>query len=137
MKAKKIILWIAGGIVALLLIVVGTGVFLLNHSQRFRAYLLQRVEQSIHESTGAQLTVRDFNVALGELRVDLYGIVVHGKEPASQRPLLTADHLGLAIKIDSVLRRKWRLRSVTADRPVAAISVDQSGRSNLPTPPQP
>src|SRR5262249_39147512 len=137
MTTKRIVFWMAGGIVGLILLVVVGGVLLLNHSQRFRAYLLQRVERSVNESTGAQVAVRDFSVSFRDLHLDLYGIVVHGKESNSQRPLLTADQVSVAIKIDSVLGGKWHLRSMVADRPVASIAVNEAGESNLPAPKQP
>jgi translocation and assembly module TamB len=136
-KTKRIVLWTAGGIVALLLLACVAGFVLINHSQSFRAYLLQRLEQGIYESTGARVTVRDFKVTLSSLQLDLDGIVVHGKESSSQRPLLAVKHLGIAIEIDSVLRRKWHLRRVTADHPVANVSVDKTGESNIPAPKQP
>src|SRR5215472_3847636 len=132
MTTKKIVLWTAGGIVALILLALVAGFVLLNHSQRFRAYLLQRVEQSVYESTGARVTARDFKVALSGLQLDIYGIAVHGKESSSQRPLLTADHLGVAIEIDSVLGGKWHLQSMMADRPVANVAVNKGGETNLP-----
>src|SRR5262249_52052678 len=117
MAKKRIVLWTAGGIAALILLAVVGGALLLNHSQAFRAYLLRRLEQSVNESTGARLTVRDFRITFTGLQLDLYGIVVHGRESAYQRPLLTADHLAVSITIDSMLGRKWHLRSLTADHP--------------------
>src|SRR5215472_2572926 len=137
MTAKRIVLWIAAGIVALVLLAVVAGFVLLNHSRQFRSYLLQRVQQSVSESTGARIAERDFKVAFRSLQLDLYGIVVHGKESSTQRPLLTADHLGVAITIDSVLGRKWHMRSLTADHPVAGIVVNKAGESNLPAQKQP
>jgi translocation and assembly module TamB len=137
MAAKRIVLWTAGGIVVLIVLAAGAGFVLLNHSQRFRAYLLERVERIVSESTGAHVAARDFKVTFSALQLDIYGMVVHGRESNSERPLLTADHLGVAIKIDSVLGRKWRMRSVTADHPVANLLVNRAGESNLPAPQQP
>ena len=134
MKAKKIVLWTAGGIVALVLIVLVTAVLLLQHSERFRAYLLQRIEQGLDESTGARLTARDFKVSFGGLQLDLYGVVVHGTEPAAARPLLAADHVGVSIKIDSLLAQKWHLGNLTVDHPAASLLVDKAGQNNLPKP---
>jgi translocation and assembly module TamB len=135
--AKRIVLWTAGGIVVLLLLAVVAGFMLLNHSQRFRAYLLERMEQAVNESTGARVAARDFKVTFSALQLDIYGMVVHGKESNSARPLLTADHLGVAFKIDSVLGRKWHLRSMSIDHPVANVLVNRAGESNLPVSEQP
>ena len=136
MKVKKIILWTTGSITVLGLIVMIAAVLLLQHSVRFRASLLQRVEQSLDESTGARLTARDFTVSLGGLQLDLYGIVIHGTESASARPLLAADHLRVGIAIDSLLGGKWHLRNLAADHPVVSIRVDKAGQNNLPRPRQ-
>jgi translocation and assembly module TamB len=132
MSAKKIVLRAAGGIVVLILLAVTAGFLLLNHSQSFRAFLLERVERSVSESTGARVRAQDFKITFSALQLDVYGIVVLGRESNPERPLLTADHLGVAIKIDSVLGRKWHLRSMTADHPVANVFVNQTGESNLP-----
>jgi translocation and assembly module TamB len=134
---KRIIFWAIAGILAVLVLAVSIPLLLLEHNQRFRGYLLQRVERSIEESTGARVTVRDLKVQLSSLQLDLYGIVVHGTEAASQRPLLTADYLAVSVKIDSVFGRKWHLHDLTADHPVASVSVNKAGVSNLPKPEKP
>ena len=137
MNTKRITLWTAGTIVVLTLFAVIAGVVLLNHSQRFRAYLLQQVQRSVSVSTGARVEVRDFKVHFSRLQLDLYGVVIHGKESSANKPLLAADQIGATIKIDSVLGRKWSLRSLTADHLVAGILVNKAGESNLPAPKQP
>ena len=123
MNTKRIILWMAGTIAVLTLFAVIAGIVLFNHSQRFRAYLLQQAQRSVNVSTGARMEVRDFKVHFSKLQLDLYGVVIHGKEPDSRKPLLTADHIGGTIKIDSVLRRKWSLRSLTARTIRSQVSI--------------
>ena len=134
MKALKIILWTIGGILALILIALFAGLLLLQHDQNFRASLLRRVEQSLGESTGANLSIRDFKLSMGGLRLDLYGIVVRGTEPASARPLLAADHVGVGLQIDSLLAQKWHLSNLIIDHPVAGLLVNSAGENNLPKP---
>src|SRR5215469_4056881 len=97
MRRKKIILAAAGGVLALIVLAIPAALLLLEHNHRFRSYVLERVERSVEESTGARLAVRDFKIQLSNLQVDLYGIVVHGTEAPSQRPLLAADHLAVSI----------------------------------------
>jgi translocation and assembly module TamB len=133
-RRKKLILWTAGGIITLILMVAVTGLVLVNHSQRFRGYLLHRVQQSVEQRTGARITVRDFTVAFSGLRLDLYGMVIHGRESPAQRPLLSADHIRVSLAVGSLISGKWRLRNLTADHPVASIFVNRDGVSNLPAP---
>ena len=49
-------------------------------------------------------------------------------------PLLQVDHLGLGVRIISVLHRQWNLDNVTVDHPVVHLIVDQTGENNLPKP---
>jgi len=92
-KWKKIVLWSLAAIVVLLVGGVATLVFLLDHNEGFRHSILTKVETSVRESTGARLEVRDFNLRLSNLSLDLYNVVVHGTEPDPSQPLMAVDHL--------------------------------------------
>ncbi|HYX52048.1 MAG TPA: translocation/assembly module TamB domain-containing protein [Candidatus Limnocylindrales bacterium] len=131
---KKIILW---AVIAVFVLVIGIGltaVLLVQHNSGFRGYLLAKVESSVKESTGATLQVRDFGLRLSTLTLDMYGIVVHGTEPASAPPLLQADHLGVGVTIDSVLQRKFHFRAIEVNHPVVSVRVNTAGENNLPKP---
>ncbi len=135
-KWQKIVLW-----VTLASTVLGVGavvllVLLLDHSQSLRHDILARVEKSVQESTGARLEVRDFNLRLSDLSLDLYNVVVHGREADPGRPLLAADHLQAGLTIDSLLHRKWHVRNIAIDHPVVRFAVNKAGENNLPQPPK-
>src|ERR1700737_2556429 len=115
---RKIVLWSITGIVLLVTAVVITGVLLLQHNQSFRHFILAKVESTIAESTGAKIDVRDFDVHISTLSVDLYNVKVHGTEPDPDKPLLQTDRLGASVKILSLFRRTWRLQDVEIDHPV-------------------
>ncbi len=134
MNRKKIVLWSLAAIVVLVIGVGLTAVLLLQHSPKFRSSILARVQQEVADSTGAQMQVQDFSLRLSTLTLDIYGIVVHGTEPAGSPPLAQAEHLGVGIAIDSVLGRKWHFRSITLDHPVLQVAVNKSGENNLPKP---
>jgi len=129
---RKIVLWSVGGIFLLLTAVVLTGMLLLEHNQSFRHFVLTKVESSIAESTGAKIDVRDFDVHISTLTVDLYNVKVHGTEPDPTKPLLETDRLSAGIKILSVFRRTWRLQNVEIDHPVVRVYVNKAGENNLP-----
>jgi translocation and assembly module TamB len=133
-KWKKIVLWSLAGVVFLAIFVVAALVALLDHSAGFRRSILAKVENSLQQSTGARLEVRDFNLRLSNLSLDLYNIVAHGKEADPARPLLQADHLRVGLTIDSLLRRKWHVRDIVLDHPVVRLQVNKAGENNLPTP---
>src|SRR6267154_6325380 len=131
---KKIVLWSLAVVVVLLLGTVVTLVLLLNHNEGFRHSILAKVENSVRESTGARLEVRDFNLRLSNLSLDLYNVVVHGTEADSSQPLMAVDHLQVGLTIDSLLNRKWHVRDIIVDHPVVRMAVNKAGENNLPKP---
>ena len=135
-KWRKFVLWGIAGIFVLVTAVVITGVLLLQHNQSFRHYVLAKITSSISESTGAKIEVRDFNVHLATLTVDLYDVKVHGTEPDPAKPLLQTDHLGASVKVLSILRRTWRLQNIQIDHPVVRVMVNKAGENNLPKSPK-
>lgn len=134
MNWKRIILWTCAVIIVLVVGVLLTAVLLLQHSASFRGKILAKVESSVFESTGAQVRVRDFGLHLSNFSLDIYGVVVHGTEPQGAPPLVTADHLNVGVKIDSLLQRKWHFRDIVLDHPVVHAAVNKAGETNLPKP---
>jgi translocation and assembly module TamB len=133
---KKIALWalavvvvlVAGGVITLMLLV--------GHSQNFRRGLLAKAADSLQQSTGATLEARDFRLSVSGLTLDLYDVIVRGREADRSRPLLQTDHLQVGLTIDSLLRRKWHVRNILIEHPVVRLAVSQTGESNLPQPPR-
>lgn len=134
MNWKKIILWGAAVVMVLVAGVAISAILLVKESPSFRQGLVARVERNIYESTGARVEVRDFSLGFFPLNLDLYGVVVHGTEPQFGQPWLRADHVGAGVNVGSLAGRKWSLRDVVIDGPVAHFFVNQSGESNLPQP---
>ncbi|MFL6385934.1 MAG: translocation/assembly module TamB domain-containing protein [Terriglobales bacterium] len=133
-KWKKIVLWAVAAVLVLLVGGVVTLVLLLDHNEGFRHSILAKVEKSVRESTGARLEVRDFNLRLPNLSLDLYNVVVHGTEPDPNQPLMAVDHLQVGLTIDSLLHRKWHVRDIIVDHPVVRMAVNKAGENNLPKP---
>ncbi|HET6841892.1 MAG TPA: translocation/assembly module TamB domain-containing protein [Candidatus Angelobacter sp.] len=132
MRKRKTFLWIMAG---LLVLVVTAGLILVlvvEHSRSLRQNILARVERSLGESTGAKVEIRDFNLHLASLTLDIYDLVVRGREADSSHPLLQADHVEAGVLIDSFLRRTWHLTSVVIDHPVVHLVINQAGENNLP-----
>jgi translocation and assembly module TamB len=133
-KWKKIILWSLAAIIVLLVGTVVTLVLLVEHNEGFRHSILAKVENSVHESTGARLEVGDFHLKLSNLSLDLYNVVVHGTEPDPSRPLMAVNHLQVGLTIDSLLHKKWHVRDIIVDHPVVRMAVNKAGENNLPKP---
>jgi len=135
-KWKKITLWSIAGIVGLIVVVLGTTVLLVKYNYGFRQHILTKVASIVEDSTGARLQVRDFDLHLSKLSLDLYDITLHGMESNAAEPLLKADHANVGIKILSFLHAKWRLQNLAIDHPVVHVFVNKAGDNNLPRPKQ-
>src|SRR5258708_8795270 len=131
---KKIISWTAAAILVLIVSAGITLVLLLQHSESFRQSILAQVERSLHESTGAQITIRDFHIRLSDLSIDIYGLIVRGRETDPSNPLLQTDHIRAGIRIDSFFRRTWHLTSVVITHHVAHVFINKARQTNRPQP---
>src|SRR5579859_157741 len=131
---RKIVGWTAIVIGGLVLLVVIAAVVILQNPA-FQRYLVAKIEQSAQESTGARVEVQNLQLHVKTLRADLYGLIVHGTEPAGAKPLLEVTHARIGIKIISVLRHKVDLSELLIDHPEVNLLVDKAGNSNLPQPP--
>ncbi|MCU1340912.1 MAG: hypothetical protein JWN92_335 [Candidatus Acidoferrum typicum] len=105
------------------------------HTDAFRRFVLEQIEQKAQASIGARLNIERMAINWRLFTIDFYGIALHGKENSSQAPLFAADHMRVGLKIISVLRRKVDLNEIVLDRPVTHLSVDRNGNSNLPQSP--
>lgn len=129
-RAKQLLVAIAAASVVLL---IAAAVFL--QTKAFRQLLLTQLIQRAERSTGARVQIQAVALHWSPFTVDLYGIVVHGKENASRSPLFQAEHLGVSLGLRALLKRQIDLYSLTVDRPIVVLQVDSHGASNLPTAP--
>src|SRR5258708_12028098 len=120
---KKIISWTAAAILVLIVSAGITLVLLLQHSESFRQSILARVERSLHESTGAQITIRDFHIRLSDLSMDIYGLIVRGRETDPSKPLLQTNPIRPGIRIDSFFRPTRHLPILVINPPVPHLFI--------------
>jgi translocation and assembly module TamB len=130
-RLAKFVLIFVAGLACLLL----AGYFILG-SPAFQRYVLAKIEQKARESTGARVEIRNFAFHVSTLTADLEGIVVHGTEASTGRPLLAADRLTVDLQVVSLLRRKLDLREIILRHPVVNLTVAKNGSTNLPHPPR-
>lgn len=129
---KRVVAWTAGILLALVIVVIA-GAYVLLHSQKFHNYLLGVAETKASAALNTRVQLQNFALHLSPPALDLYGVTVYGVGPGAGRPLLEVDHIGLGIRIISILHRQWNLDRVTVDHPVADLIVAANGQTNLPT----
>ncbi|MGH9455469.1 MAG: AsmA family protein, partial [Terriglobia bacterium] len=96
--------------------------------------MLAKIVQKAEQATGSRVTIGDFTFRWAGLHADIYRITLDGAGENYGEPLFTADHLGVGLKIISILGRKVRLNSMTLDHPTIHILVDERGKTNIPAP---
>jgi translocation and assembly module TamB len=133
MNWKKKIRWTFAVFVSLAAGLAIVAVLVVKQSPSARRVILTKVERYASESTGAQVEIRDFKLAISPLGLQLEGIVARGRGPESA-PLLQVENVAAEIKLDSVFNRRWHLQNLVVHHPVVHISVNRDGESNLPQP---
>src|SRR5271166_4985580 len=129
---KRVVTWV-GGILLALIVVVAAGVYVLLHSQKFHNYVLNQARTKASAALNTRVQLQNLTLHFHNLGLDLYGLTVYGTGPGAGRPLLQVDHIGLGVRVISVVHRKWNLDNVIVDHPVADLIVGPDGQNNLPT----
>ncbi|MGC2321501.1 MAG: translocation/assembly module TamB domain-containing protein [Terriglobales bacterium] len=130
---KHVLRWIAAG-AGILVVMIVVAIVVLLHNARFHRYMLRVAKEQASAALGARVEARDYALRWSGVSpaVDLYNVVVYGAPPYSTPPLLQVDHIGLGVRVVSLLRRTWYLNDVRIEHPVVRVTVDARGRNNLP-----
>ena len=97
-------------------------------------WMYHEIVNRIEAGTGTRVEIGRFHVELWRLRAEIDNMTVHGTEGAAAPPLFHADRIQIAIRIISLFRRQIALNDLIVERPQIVVTVDKSGKSNLPTP---
>jgi translocation and assembly module TamB len=127
------IAWTAAGLLALLLLAVGT-VILVLQSDWFYNKVRLRLIAAIETATGGRVEIGSFHFDWRTMRAEVRDIVVHGTEPAGKPPLLRARHVVVGLKIISLSRREIDIQSLTVTEPHIYLIVAPDGSTNIPKP---
>jgi translocation and assembly module TamB len=122
---------IAIAVAALLIVLMVAGFFVLR-SRAFHHFVLAEIVTHANKATGGKVQIGDFAFDLWTLRVDLYRVAFFQTEPNLGHFSLWVRHLGVNLKIISLLGGKIGLRQVDIDRPVVDFVASATPRANLP-----
>ncbi|MGH9481165.1 MAG: AsmA family protein, partial [Terriglobales bacterium] len=125
-------LWALLALVAAALAATGVDEYL--HSQDFRKRLETFVLAQIERGSGARTEVSSLQLSFRPLRLELNGLVLHGREPLGQPPLAVIPRLQVDISIVSLWRRQLALTRVVMQQPRFHIYRLADGAANLPQP---
>ena len=110
--------------VALAIIALGSGLA----NPLLRRFLVNRFENL----TASSVEVRTVSVGWFSLNVTVNGLVIHGKEPPSTEPLLSAEQARIGLRIDSFWGRRVSLNDLVLVEPRVHLRVEKDGSNNLP-----
>jgi translocation and assembly module TamB len=131
MDVRRLIRQVVAIILAAVTVLAITG-FFVARSQAFHRFLLSKLIRQAEARTGANIGIRNMNIAWSSMTVNLSGLVVHGPEAGFPNPLLRVDHLLIRLRIAPLLRHQLILSGVVIDGPSVNLRVDANGHSNLP-----
>jgi translocation and assembly module TamB len=120
--------WIAA-VVAVLVVVFGY-----LRSDAFRDKLRGQVVAAIADATGGKVELKRFTWNLSQLNFDLYDLTIHGTESSDEIPYAHVDHVHVAGKVISLLRREVGVQELDLQHPVFHLIVRADGTTNQPTP---
>src|SRR5229473_1561978 len=132
-RRKKILwlehfFWVLGTwtLLGVAITVIGLGSGLLNPV--LRHFLVNRLQNL----TGSRVEVRTVSIGWFSLTANVNGLVIHGKEPPSTEPLLSAEQAKLGLRIDSFWGRRVSLNDLVLVQPRVHLRVEKDGSNNLP-----
>jgi translocation and assembly module TamB len=110
--------------VALAIIALGSGLA----NPLLRRFLVNRLQNL----TGSRVEMRTASVGWFSLNVTVNGLVIHGKEPPSTEPLLSAEQARIGLRVDSFWGRRVSLNDLLLVQPRVHLRVEKNGSNNLP-----
>ncbi|MDR3764588.1 MAG: translocation/assembly module TamB domain-containing protein [Acidobacteriota bacterium] len=112
------------------------GVLYYVNSAQFHERVRRFIVAQMEDATGTRVELQHVDWHLRTLEVEFDGLVLHGREPAAQPPLLAVTRARGAMRWLWRGRRAW-LRQLEIDGPVAHVMVFPDGTTNLPVPKHP
>jgi translocation and assembly module TamB len=132
-RPVRIVLWIGGGLVGLIVLLVVAALLILP-SNWFAEQVRARIVNELERSTGGRVEIGSFHLDWRNLRARVAPVVLRGTEPETEPPLLRAEAIEVGLRIISLMKRQFDLASLSIDRPAVNLIVDEKGITNFPTP---
>jgi translocation and assembly module TamB len=131
-KPLRVILAVFG-----LLITLYVSLIAILSSEWFHDFLLRQAKTRLESLTGARVEIGAMTVRPTVLLVTLQGLVLRGKESASEPALLSAKTVVVRINPVGLLHSRVLLRSLDGDRAEVHLRTYPDGSTNLPGPQRP
>lgn len=122
---------------AILLAAAGITGILLVRSGWFRERVRERIVAELERVTGGRAELGSFTFDWRDMVATISPLVLHGKEPATEQPLLRVESVTVGLRLISMLERKVDLASLIVDQPKLRVVFYSDGSTNWPSPARP
>jgi translocation and assembly module TamB len=130
-------LLLMGGAGALLLILGVVGLILWAGSASFENLVRQRLIARIEAATGGRAEIAAFHWHLFRLDAEATGLVIHGREAATEAPYAKVASLHMGISVLGFFSPRILLRDLEITQPAFHLIVYPDGSTNQPRPRRP
>lgn len=126
-KLLKILLWIAGVIVALFILAfIGLKIFL--PAEKIR----QIAESRATEQLGRPVTVESIDISIwGGLGIELNRVEIANAEGFGEQPMLSAEFVDLKLEIIPLLSSNFQIDRLIIKNPTIALAKNTDGKNNF------
>ncbi len=143
-KAAKVLAWIAGGAVLLLLALTALLSWYTTTSD-FSNRVGSKLVAVLEDATGGRVELRGIHFHLWQLAIEADGLVIHGTEGPGEMPYLSADRILVHAKINTFLshtvgtgaQSHLGLNYLRIEQPHFHLIIDKDGKTNQPVPKKP
>lgn len=126
---KRILTVAAAAAVVLLVLTV-----LILRTDWFRDFVRRKIIAAVEEATGGRVEIGSFQLDWRVLRATVHNLTIHGTEPESAAPFVTAKSLTVELKLLTGLSQAIDLRRLAIEEPRVNIIVNADGSTNIPSP---
>lgn len=140
----RAVLWILGGGLALVILLVG-GLWWYSTTNDFQRRVGREIVSVLEDATGGRVEVGGVQFSLWHLAIEVDGLVIHGLEGPGEAPYLSADKTFVRVKIVSFFAHTTGsgvashvgLNLLRIEHPQVHLIVDKDGKTNQPIPKHP
>jgi translocation and assembly module TamB len=130
-RLNQIVLRMGAGIAVLVVAALIAGM-LVFRSGWFHERVRERIVFEIQKATGARVDFGSFAFDWTHLSATAGPVVLHGREPANEPPLIAIKSVVIGLRVISMLERKVDLSTLRIEQPVVHLVFYPDGSTNIP-----
>ena len=143
-RISKAMAWTIGGVLALVLMLLGTGWWYTTTSD-FQRRVGSEVVKVLEDATGGKVELRQMRFSLRHLAIEVDGLIIHGTEGPGEAPYVAIDKIDVRLKVSSFLSHTAGvglashvgLSLLRVEHPQIHLIIDKDGKTNQPVPKHP